>query len=91
MAAVRNANQMPASITRRYHSEAQLYARFWAELLDEALAAGMLRKGLELRAARMFIVGTLNSAPEWLDTRRGPYAEVLETARILIRLGLSEQ
>ena len=91
MAVVRNANQMPASITLRYRSEAQLYGRFWAELLDAAQAAGMLRKGLEPRAARMFIIGALNSAPEWLDTRRGPYEAVLETARILIRRGLSEQ
>ena len=91
MAAVRNANQMPASITRRYHSEAQLYGRFWADLLDEAQAAGMLRAGLEPRAARMLIIGALNWAPEWLDTRRGSYEEVLETARIIIRRGLSDQ
>ena len=90
MAAVRNANQMPASITHRYHSEAQLYGRFWADLLDAAQAAGLLRAGLEPRAARMLIVAALNGAPEWLDTRRGSYEAVLETARIIVRRGLSE-
>ena len=90
MASVRNAGQMPSTITRRYHTEAQLYGRFWADLIDEAGEAGLLRDGLEPRAARMLIIGALNWAPEWVDTKRGSYEAVLTTARTLVRSGLSE-
>ncbi len=55
------------------------YSAFWRKLLDEAQAAGWLKKGLEPRMLRPLILGTLNRTVGWFDEREGPVQALIDT------------
>jgi len=55
------------------------YSAFWRKLLDEALAAGWLKQGLEPRMLRPLILGTLNRTVGWFDEREGPVQALIDT------------
>jgi TetR/AcrR family transcriptional regulator, cholesterol catabolism regulator len=58
-------------------------------LFADAIARGEIRTDLDARFARLLVMGALNWAAEWWDSRRGSVDTVVETARILVRNGLS--
>ena len=53
--------------------------------------AGELRPELEPRAARMLVLGALNWAAEWWNPRRGSLEQVIRTAKVIVRNGLSAE
>ncbi len=55
------------------------YSAFWRKLLDEALAAGWLKQGLEPRMLRPLILGTLNRTVGWFDEREGSVQALIDT------------
>src|SRR2546423_4765464 len=61
-AAIRNAGQLPEHIQTRQLAEANRYGDLWRGLISDAARAGALRADLDLRAARMLILGALNWA-----------------------------
>lgn len=87
-AVTRNRGQLPEDIRRRLRAESSAYMDLWRGLLDDARNAGLMRPGLEPRAARMLVMGALNWAPEWWDPRRGALSTVIATAQSLVRTGL---
>lgn len=87
-AVTRNLGQMPEDIRRLLRAETATYMDLWRTLLDDARRAGAIRPDLELRAARMLVIGALNWAPEWWDPRQGALTTVISTARSLVRTGL---
>ncbi len=88
-AVTRNAGQMPEDIRSRLRDEGAAYVAFWRDLLEEAREQGEIRADLDLRAARMLIMGALNWTPEWWNPRRGSLDDLVRTAQTLIRNGLS--
>jgi AcrR family transcriptional regulator len=88
-AAIRNAGQVPDHLLVRYNTEAAAYGRLWRRLLEEARAADLLRDDLDLRAARMLVLGALNWAAEWWDPTRGRLDPVVATAQSIVRHGIS--
>jgi AcrR family transcriptional regulator len=88
-ASIRNAGQVPENITIRYAAEASHYGDTWRKLLQDADSAGLLRRDLEPRAARMMVLGALNWAAEWWNPRRGSLEVVVRTAQSLVRHGLA--
>jgi AcrR family transcriptional regulator len=88
-AAIRNAGQLPEHIQTRQLAEANRYGDLWRTLIADAARAGTVRPDLDLRAARMLILGALNWAVEWWNPRRGSLTTVVHTAQTLIRNGLS--
>ena len=87
-ASIRNAGQVPESIAIRHTAEASRYAEMWRKLLRDADHAGRLRPDLDPMAARMMVIGALNSATEWWNPRRSSIDVVVRTAQSLVRHGL---
>ena len=87
-AAIRNAGQLPEHIQTRQLAEANRYGDLWRGLISDAARAGELRADLDLRAARMLILGALHWAVEWWNPRRGSLTTVVQTAQSLVRQGL---
>lgn len=87
-AVTRNLGQLPDSVRGPLRSASSEYIALWRGLLESARACGEIRPGLDLRAARMLVMGALNWTPEWWNPRLGPLDGVIETAQSLVRHGL---
>ena len=87
-ASIRNAGQVPESVAIRPTAEASRYGDMWRKMLQEADQPGPLRPDLDPVAARMMILGALNSAAEWWNPRRGSIEVVVRTAQSLVKHGL---
>ncbi|MGW4125317.1 TetR/AcrR family transcriptional regulator [Nocardia sp. NPDC004711] len=87
-ASIRNAAQVPDSIRARQQAEETAYGRVWKKLFQDAAAAGELPGQLDLRTARMLILGALNWAAEWWTPEAGPLDTVVQTAQTIVRCGL---
>ena len=88
-AAIRNGGQLPPAIREVQLVDQRRYGALWRSLIDAAVVAGEINPDLDPRAARMLVMGALNWAPEWWREERGPLTEVIRTARLLVRQGLS--
>jgi TetR/AcrR family transcriptional regulator, cholesterol catabolism regulator len=88
-ASIRNSGQVPDHLRTRQKKEEAAYGRIWQGLFADAIARGEIRTDLDARFARLLVMGALNWAAEWWDSRRGSVDTVVETARILVRNGLS--
>jgi len=88
-ASIRNSGQVPENIRARFSTEANRYGDIWRKLFQEAKREGSIRPELDLRAARMLVLGALNWAAEWWNPRRGTLDQVIRTAKSLVRAGLS--
>lgn len=86
-AVTRNTGHVPASIRERVAPESQAYHDLWRALLLRGQAAGALRGDLDLRTARLLVVGALNWAVEWWRPER-PLEKLIATAQAVIRNGL---
>ena len=87
-AMTRNSGQMPQDIRSRLQDESAAYVALWRDLLEEAREQGEIRPDLDLRAARMLIMGALNWTPEWWSPSKGSLDNVILTAQTLVRNGL---
>lgn len=87
-AVTRNMGQLPDDVRGRLRAEGIEYTVLWRNLLDDARAAGVIRPDVDLRAARLLIMGALNWALEWWHPEHGPLTEVIKTAQSLVRHGL---
>ncbi|MGW5514416.1 TetR/AcrR family transcriptional regulator [Nocardia africana] len=87
-ASIRNAGQVPESIRTRQKAEEQSYGKVWKKLFQDAADAGDLPEHLDLRTARMLILGALNWAAEWWTPEAGPLETVVQTAQTIVRCGL---
>ena len=88
LAAIRNAGQLPADIRERQLQGQREYADVWRALVEEAAAAGELAEGLDVRSARMLVLGALNWTPEWWDPERGSLDAVVAVCQQVVRSGL---
>lgn len=87
-AVTRNSGQLPEQVRGRLREESGAYLALWRDLLATAKAAGAIRGGLDLRVARMLVMGALNWTPEWWNPRQGSLTGVIRTAQSLVRHGL---
>ena len=88
LAAIRNAGQLPTDIRERQLVGQREYAEVWRALVEEAAAAGDLADGLDVRSARMLVLGALNWAPEWWNPDRGSLDDVVATCQHVVHSGL---
>jgi AcrR family transcriptional regulator len=88
-ASIRNSGQIPEHIGKRQVAEEAKYGEIWRKLIKEAASEGEVRSDLDLRIARMLILGALNWAAEWWTPRRGSLDTVVLTAQSIIRNGLA--
>jgi TetR/AcrR family transcriptional regulator, cholesterol catabolism regulator len=88
-AAVRTVAQIPPEMRTRQLTDQREYGALWRELLAAAVAAGEVDPRLDVRGARMLLIGALNWAPDWWDPERGTLPEIVATAELLVRNALS--
>lgn len=87
-AVTRNIGQLPDSVRGPLRAASAEYIALWRRLLESARDHGEIRPELDLRAARMLVMGALNWTPEWWNPRLGPLEGVIETAQSVVRHGL---
>lgn len=87
-ASIRNAGQIPEHLRGRQRKEEAAYGKLWHKLFDDADAAGLLDPELDAKTARLLVMGALNWAAEWFDSRRFSVDAVVHNAQILVRNGL---
>lgn len=58
-------SQVPIEVRRKHVLRREAYEEFWTGLLESAQAAGETRDGVDLKLARTFLLGGLNSALDW--------------------------
>ncbi|MFJ9562842.1 TetR/AcrR family transcriptional regulator [Streptomyces fuscichromogenes] len=89
-AVTRNAGQLPDDLRDRVRDEGTAYHALWRDLLEQARTEGLLRTGLDPRAARMLVIGALNWTAEWWSPRQSPLPVLVRTAQSLVSAGLFE-
>jgi AcrR family transcriptional regulator len=89
-ASIRNAGQVPLKIRKRQILEEERYGEIWRRLVNGLARSGELRADLDLYIAQMLVLGALNWAVEWWDSRRGSLDAVVANAQSFVRHGLAE-
>ena len=88
-AVTRNIGQLPNALQQSFKAEGHLYFDVWDGLLRDLAAAGLLVPDLNLRVARMLVLGALNWTAEWWNAKRGSLETVVAMAQSFVREGLS--
>ena len=88
-ASIRNSGQLPEHLRARQKREETAYGRIWQGLFADAVADGEVRGDLDPRIARMLVMGALNWAAEWWDSRRDSVDLIVQNAQALVRTGLT--
>ncbi|MEW2479060.1 TetR/AcrR family transcriptional regulator [Mycolicibacterium peregrinum] len=87
-ASIRNSGQIPEHLRTRQRKEEAAYGRAWRRLFDDALEAKQLNPELDAKTAQLLVLGALNWAAEWFDSRKFTVDAVVRNAQILVRNGL---
>ena len=88
-ASIRMLGHVPEPVRSRHMKRQAEYGAYWRSLLEDAAAAGQLRDGLDLSAARMLLLGMLNWSPEWYRGGRLSPEEIAEQAAEMALGGLT--
>lgn len=80
--------QVPEDIRRKHVERRDAYSDFWLNLLVSAAAAGELRQDLDLRLARTFLLGGMNSALDWYRPNGKSIDELAEHFAAITESGL---
>ena len=80
-ASIRNFNQLPQPMRERSVALRQEYGTIWKTLFDDAAKSGTINASLDVVAARMLVIGALNSMIEWWDSGRQTEQQVIEHAQ----------
>ena len=90
-ATVRTMAQLPPEIREQQLAQQQRSSDVWRALVAAAVEAGEVDPELDVHAARMFLMGAVNWAPEWWDPKRGSTADTVKTLRRLAHNALARQ
>lgn len=89
-ALVRIGGQVPDAVAQIDRRARRKYGEYWQSLIEDARDAGQLAPGLDLFAARMLVLGSMNWAAEWFGRQRVVDADtVADTAVAMLLHGLS--
>ena len=76
--------QVPPEMQERLRPVRRAYGRFWAELVDGAIAAGDVRDDIDPYVLRLFITNILERVPEWPPRTRRAARELSQELLSLI-------
>jgi len=88
LASRRVLGQVPPDVRRKHVLRRDAYGEFWVKLLEAARGAGEIRDDVDVKLARTFILGALNSALEWYRPNGMTIDEVASQFNVLIADGL---
>ncbi len=81
-------SQVPVEVRRKHILRRESYEEFWLGLLQTAHEAGETREGVDLRLARTFILGGLNSALDWYRPEGKSIEELADQFATMIEGGI---
>lgn len=87
-AVTRNLGHVPAPIRESLQADSEAYHAVWRDLLADAVADGSISPSVDVRVARMMVIGALNWAPEWWHNDDAPVGVVVATAQGIVGDGL---
>jgi len=87
-AVTRNLGHVPAPIRETLQPDSEAYHALWRDLLADAAAEGAISPSVDVRVARMMVIGALNWAPEWWHDDAAPVSVVVATAQGIVADGL---
>ncbi|MDP6709453.1 MAG: TetR family transcriptional regulator [Alphaproteobacteria bacterium] len=73
---IRIFGQIPDEVRERHLEVRHVYEAFWRRLMRDAQAAGEIRAGVDLRLARLSILGALNWSIEWYRSEGAGIEEI---------------
>lgn len=85
---VRIYNQVPPAIRKANLKARRQYEALWGEILERVAAAGIIRKGVDLKNFRLLLISSLNATLEWFDIKRGNLDELADSYADLMLNGL---
>lgn len=83
--------QVPPEVQRKYNCERNIYGQVWYHLLEAARDAGEIRADLDIKLTCWFILGALNTVPEWHHPGTKPLDEMSDQLFELITDGLTRR
>ncbi|MGO4835874.1 TetR/AcrR family transcriptional regulator [Rhizobiaceae sp. 2RAB30] len=88
LASRRVLGQVPTDVRRKHVQRRDAYGEFWVKLLEAAHSAGEIPSDIDLKLARTFILGALNSSLEWYRPNGMSIDQLAEQFTALISDGL---
>lgn len=88
-AIIRNANQLPETISKDVIVLLRRYHERWRTILSDLDKSNVFRAGIDVSISRMLVLGALNWAVEWFDPKVGSVDNLVKEAQRLIRFALT--
>lgn len=88
-ALIRNSGQVPEEVQADQRKNSHKYFDVWQELLEDARREGYISSSLDLKIARMLVMGALNWTAEWWNAEHGSLPQLIATAQRMVRGALS--
>jgi AcrR family transcriptional regulator len=88
---IRIFGQVPPEIKEKHLPLRDIYERFWADLFARCSKTAGFNPDRNLRYARLFLLGTLNSTLDWFDPDRAPVEEVSKELTAIFLNGMTGQ
>lgn len=80
--------QVPDRIWKHHMALRENYGALWHDILTDAREKKVLRQDVDIKVARLFLLGGLNWTVEWLKPQKQPVSEVTHMFASLILDGL---
>ena len=80
--------QVPDQIWKHHMALRENYGSLWHDILTDAREQKILRQDIDIKVARLFLLGGLNWTVEWLKPQKQPLAAVTHMFASLILDGL---
>ncbi|MNL30257.1 hypothetical protein D3C87_1519830 [compost metagenome] len=70
--------QLPEKVRERQIKRRERHQKLWNGLLADLRDDGKLRSDVDIRLARIFILGSINSIQSWFNPRKGSVEKVAD-------------
>lgn len=64
---IRGYGQVPVSVSDRVRGAQRRYGQLWADMIEQAVHAGVMRDDLNQSAVRLLMLGAMNWTVEWVS------------------------
>jgi AcrR family transcriptional regulator len=70
--------QLPDKVREHQIKRRERHQKFWHGLLEDLREQGLLRADVDIRLARIMILGSINSVQSWFNPRKGSLEKVAD-------------
>jgi hypothetical protein len=69
---------LPDKVREHQIKRRERHQKFWHGLLEDLREQGLLRADVDIRLARIMILGSINSVQSWFNPRKGSLEKVAD-------------